>query len=203
MSHYSDKHYIPNDNFDKVYYNLFFKKGDKILDIGCSTGNFLVQDTTNTQGLDADRDAIKIAKKRGLNAIQHDVKNKLPFKDSTIENIHCRHLLEHLDNPLSFMKEAFRVLKKKGRFVLITDKYSERFWDDYTHERPFTKKSLELIAYDAGFRRFRIYNFPTGGVFGAGFLYEQGIISSTLLKKIYDFFGRFFKQDGLILDAIK
>ena len=79
MSHYSDKHYIPNDNFDKVYYNLFFKKGDKILDIGCSTGNFLVQDTTNTQGLDADRDAIKIAKKRGLNAIQHDVKNKLPF----------------------------------------------------------------------------------------------------------------------------
>ena len=56
MSHYSDKHYAPSDSFDRMYYSLFFKKGDNILDIGCSTGNFLAQDPKNIVGVDIDED---------------------------------------------------------------------------------------------------------------------------------------------------
>ena len=203
MSHYSEKHYTPNKDFDRFYYNLFFKKGDKILDIGCSTGNFIIQDPKNMVGIDIDLDAIKIAKKRNLVVFHLKNPRKLPFKNETFDNIHCRHVLEHLKEPLDFMKEIIRVLKKDGKLILMTDKYTKKFWDDYTHQRPYNIKSLEQLAYDSNFRKFKSYNFPAQGVFGIGFLFKHRIISPKSAKKLYDFFGKVFKQDGLILEAIK
>jgi len=38
----------------------------------------------------------------------------LPFKDEMFTRVHCKHCLEHLDNPLVFFGEAKRVLKKEG-----------------------------------------------------------------------------------------
>lgn len=203
MSHYSNKHYLPSDDFDMFYYILFFKKGDKILDIGCSTGNFVAQDSENIIGIDVDEDSVKIAEKRGLKVSKHNLKNKLPFEDGTIDNINCRYVLEHLENPLFLMKEIFRVLKSKGRVVLVTDRLTKHFWDDYTHKKPFSEKSLEQLAYDAGFRNYEVYSFPSGGIFGAGFLYKRGIISAKSAKKIYKFFGKIFKQSGILLETTK
>ncbi|MAG91777.1 hypothetical protein CMO83_03820 [Candidatus Woesearchaeota archaeon] len=203
MSHYSEKHYIPSKEFDRFYYNLFFKKGDKILDIGCSTGNFIVQDSKNIIGIDIDMDAIKIARKRSVNAIHQKNPKKLPFRNETFNNVHSRHVLEHLEEPLGFMKEIARVLKKNGRLILFTDKPNKHFWDDYTHVQPHTKKSLEQLACDAGFRRFKLYDFPLKGIFGVGFLFKYKIISARLAKRIYYLCGKIFKQDGLILEAVK
>ena len=52
-------------------------------------------------------------------------------------------------------------------------------------------------------RKFKSYNFPAQGVFGTGFLFKHRIISPKPVKKLYDLFGKVFKQDGLILEAIK
>ena len=38
--------------------------------------------------------------------------NKLPFKDKSFDTIICRHVIEHVDNPLEFLKELQRVGKK-------------------------------------------------------------------------------------------
>ena len=203
MSHYSDKHYTASHDFDKFYYGIFFKKGDKILDIGCSTGNFIAQDPKNITGIDIDKDAIKMAKKRGLSAICHDITKRLPFKKNSIENVNCRHVLEHLEDPMDFMMEIHRILKKNGRLILITDKYSKHFWDDYTHKRPFTKRSLEQMTYDAGFRKYHVYDFPSKGVFGAGFLHKHKMISPKTLSKLYRIAGKIFKHYGILLEAVK
>lgn len=203
MSHYSDRHYIASDDYDKFYYDMLFKKGDRILDIACSTGNFIAQDPKNIIGIDADEDSIKIARKRELNANVRDATKKLPFKDSSIKNVHCRHLLEHLEEPLPFMKEIFRCLKKSGRLVLLTDKMTEQFWDDYTHKKPFTKRSLEQLAYDAGFRKYKIYEFPSQGVIGLGFLYKHKLVSSKSAHKIYKLYGKLLGTHSIMLDARK
>lgn len=203
MSHYSEKHYLPSEDFDRFYYSLFFKKGDEILDVGCSTGNFLAQDPKNITGIDIDESAVKIAKKRGLKAVKHDNTKKLPFRNETFDNVHSRHVLEHLEEPLGFMEEIARVLKKNGRLILFTDKPNKHFWDDYTHVKPYTKKSLEQLACDAGFRRFKIYDFPLKGIFSVGFLFKYNILSARLAKRIYYLCGKVFKQDGLILESVK
>ena len=203
MSHYSEKHYGASGDFDRFYYEILFRKGDKILDIACSTGNFIAQDPKNIIGIDIDEDSVKIAKKRGFNAIAHDVAKKLPFKNNSIENIHCRHLLEHLEEPLPFMRELFRILKKGGRVVLLTDRMTDHFWDDYTHKKPFTQKSLEQLAYDAGFRNYEVYEFPSQGVFGIGQLHRHKIVSPKSANRIYRLFGKFFKTHSIMLEAVK
>ncbi len=203
MGHYSDKHYTQSNDFDRFYYSILFRKGDKILDIACSTGNFMAQDPKNITGIDIDEDSVKIAKKRGLNASLHNAAKSLPFRDNSIENVHCRHLLEHLEEPLGFMKDIFRVLRKKGRLVLLTDRMSEHFWDDYTHKKPFTKKSLEQLAYDAGFRNYEVYEFPSQGVLGLGLLHGHKVVSSKSAGRIYGLFGKFFGTHSIMLQAVK
>ena len=66
-----EKHYKADDKFDEIYYKMLFN-GGKILDIGCSTGNFVVQDKKNIVGIDLDEGQIKIAKSRGLNVKKFD-----------------------------------------------------------------------------------------------------------------------------------
>ena len=101
------------------------------------------------------------------------------------------------------MKDIFRILKKNGRLVLLTDKMTEHFWDDYTHKKPFTKISLEQLAYDAGFRKFQIYEFPSQGVFGLGFLYKHKFVSAKSALRIYKLFGKFFNTHSILMDVIK
>jgi len=43
----------------------------------------------------------------------------MPFKKNTLSNIVMIDVLHHLNNPVSFLNEAFRVLKKHGRIILI------------------------------------------------------------------------------------
>src|SRR3989338_5460538 len=89
MSYYSQHQYAQNYEYDSFHYSLFFEKGQRILDIGCSTGNFLAQDPKRIIGLDSDADAVAIARKRGLRALRHDITKKLPFKAASLDNVHC------------------------------------------------------------------------------------------------------------------
>ncbi|MDD3159861.1 MAG: class I SAM-dependent methyltransferase [Candidatus ainarchaeum sp.] len=51
-------------------------------------------------------------------------KSKLPFKDNSIEEIYCSHVLEHLDNPMETIGEFYRVLLKGGKLKIIVPHYS-------------------------------------------------------------------------------
>lgn len=203
MSYYSQQQYAQNNEYDSFYYSLFFKKGQRILDIGCSTGNFLAQDPKHIIGLDSDADAVAIARKRGLQALQHDITKKLPFKAASLDNIHCKHVLEHLDNPLPLLCDIFRVLKNNGRLVLVTDRMTSHFWDDYTHKRPFTEISLRRLAWDASFQKCIIYRFPMRGVLGMGILFRHNLISSEAALRIYRAYATIVNGDSLVLDVKK
>lgn len=45
--------------------------------------------------------------------------HKMPFKANSIANICLLDVLHHLENPLQFLDEAKRVLKKNGRLIMI------------------------------------------------------------------------------------
>lgn len=45
-------------------------------------------------------------------------KSKLPFKDNSIDEAYCSHVLEHLDNPMEMVSEVHRVLKKGSKFII-------------------------------------------------------------------------------------
>lgn len=162
MSHYTEKQSKIEDrkkDQDRVWNRWFKDINGKILDAGCSVGNFISLDPENIIGVDTDPQAIEICKERGFDAIHADLNEKLDFPNNYFSAIHASHILEHLEKPLFTLKEFYRVLKPGGKLILFVSniyRYKFKSFDDYTHRNHFTPRSLKQIAYDAGFRDFTV-----------------------------------------------
>jgi SAM-dependent methyltransferase len=151
---------------EKLYFERFHgASSGPILEIGCSVGHHTQFGGDRKIGIDLDLEALTIARGKGFTVAQVDVQPGLPFKDASFTSIDCQHVIEHVENPLSLMKECLRVLKPGGRAVIVTPNVQVvgfEFYIDYTHIRPFTRTSLERIAYDAGFSRHAVLYSYTG-----------------------------------------
>ncbi|HVL40035.1 MAG TPA: class I SAM-dependent methyltransferase [Fimbriimonadaceae bacterium] len=68
-----------------------------------------------------------------------DLEDGLSFlPDSSVDEIHCRSLLEHLDNFELFMREAVRVLKPNGTCHVFVPHFSNPYYySDWSHRRFF------------------------------------------------------------------
>lgn len=91
-----------------------------ILDIGCGPGPFWPLITGNhIIGIDIniDKTTIRRAKKYGVNLVRADAQH-IPLKDNTASLIFCPEILEHLDNPFLTLREASRILKQPGVFLV-------------------------------------------------------------------------------------
>lgn len=61
------------------------------------------------------------------NVVKCDVdKEELPFPNNFFDEVYARFVFEHVKNPNLFLKKCYRVLKKGGRLILITD--NAGFW---------------------------------------------------------------------------
>lgn len=79
---------------------------------------------------------------------------KWPFADSSVEEVHCSHFLEHLDQSerAYFMNELYRVLIPGGRALLITPHWcSNRAYGDITHKWPAVSEMF-FFYLNAGWR---------------------------------------------------
>jgi predicted SAM-dependent methyltransferase len=71
-------------------------------------------------------------------------KKKLPFKDNSVDQIHTRHFLEHTNNPDKIIDEIYRVLKPKGKVIIIVPHWS--WYGSYTfmHKRFFHSRDFNF-----------------------------------------------------------
>lgn len=107
----------------------FIKPKNKILDIGCGRGFFLKRifqifgNSIEYYGIDISEEIINFAKDYFKNA-KYLVSpgEKLPFENETFDYIQIISTLEHVLNPYSILKEAYRVLKKEGRLYVVVHK---------------------------------------------------------------------------------
>ena len=91
-----------------------------ILEIGCGTGLMLSTIKAKKRtGCDLSEKLIKQFKHNGVKLIQADAED-MPFKDNQYDLVYNINLLEHVPNPKKAVKEAIRVLKKKGKYIAIT-----------------------------------------------------------------------------------
>lgn len=87
-------------------------KEDTVLDIGCGDGLLmeeLKKKGIKIKGIDISSKAVEIAKNRGLDAIQGDITDRLPFPDKSFKSVLLIDVLEHIFQPLEVLKEAHRV----------------------------------------------------------------------------------------------
>lgn len=108
------------------------RQGEKILDAGCGLGTFSIEAYkrgAQVYAIDYSKKGIEIAKELsnivlGLNEIKFLVSSvcNLPFEDMVFDKIICADLVEHILKKEFelFLKESYRVLKKKGELLIYT-----------------------------------------------------------------------------------
>ncbi|MBN1446069.1 MAG: class I SAM-dependent methyltransferase [Candidatus Omnitrophica bacterium] len=145
------------------------KKG-RGLEIGVGTGRFAAP-LGIQYGIDPSEKMIETAKKRGIR-VQPGRGENLPFKDAAFDYAAIIITICFVKNPRKVLKEAYRVLKKKGEIILgIVDKDSflGKFYQYkksvfYKQAKFFSVAELTVLLKSAGFNNISyyqtLYNLP-------------------------------------------
>ncbi|RLG39900.1 MAG: hypothetical protein DRO05_07695 [Thermoproteota archaeon] len=123
------------EGFRKEILNLlksYSIKADKLLDAGGSNGSFTlsIAETVEAKEIwiaDISELALQQAREKGINTVRVDLSTEnLPFPSESFDMISAIDLIEHLFDPDHFLREAHRVLRKRGFLVLTTPNLA--FW---------------------------------------------------------------------------
>ena len=145
------------------------KKG-KGLEVGVGTGRF-AQALGIESGIDPSKNMIEIARERGVN-VKLGYGERLPFKNATFDYEAVIITICFTKNPEKVLKEAYRVLKKKGKIIIgIVDKdsflgkfYQKKKSAFYKEASFFGIKEITDLLKNTGFSKFSyyqtLYNFP-------------------------------------------
>jgi len=173
-----------------LFYFSDFRKDDKILDIGCSTGSYslkLAQKVSKVIGIDYDKNALKIANRRISDSISDKIEFKfaniekgIGFPDSFFDRVLILDVIEHLNKRNYILAELKRITKSNGLIYIsapnretswkkMKKKVGLFFYDDRDHKIEYTKdelirlinsKKLEILQFKP-----IVFDFPLRGLF--------------------------------------
>ena len=146
----------------------------RALEVGCATGALLAwlrERGWEVEGVEISAEEAAYAReKRGL-TISTQTLEETRFPDAHFFLINASHLIEHLNDPASFVREARRILAPGGRFLVTTpniDGFQARLFANrwrsaiFDHLYLFSKKTLTRLLCGAGFTVERIVTW--GGI---------------------------------------
>jgi len=148
--------------------NISYGKNYNIADVGCGIGLFLSKfkkKTTTTIAIEP-------------NIVFHEyLKNKFDYKYNylhelksekkiNIDLLFCFHVIEHVEDPLTFINEIYDVLKKGGTAYIITPNNNEilnktipnfkQFYYRTVHNWYFDKDSISNLLNKSKFKKFNV-----------------------------------------------
>ena len=103
--------------------------GSRVLDVGCGVGQVVARLSEagfEAHGVDVSEPNIERAKKFCPRCRLYDGR-KLPFPDAHFASVGALNVLEHVDEPESFIKELVRVARIGGRIVLSSPNFFRVF----------------------------------------------------------------------------
>ncbi|MFC1685672.1 class I SAM-dependent methyltransferase [Nanoarchaeota archaeon] len=169
-NHQNLKANATNTHFEALFagwvHKRFFKRPGKLCDVGSGNGsNSLAFQKKGYKVTVLDKDSFYFDRLRskGVECKKINLdQSKFPFKQGEIDFFFAKSIIEHLKEPLDFLKEANRCLKKGGKIFLLTPDWNKNFNDFYndpTHKSPFTKRSMVMALNMAGFKVIKVRNF--------------------------------------------
>jgi methionine biosynthesis protein MetW len=99
---------------------------DRVLDLGCFNGAFTAElgraaRAESLVGVEWLDQHASIARARGIEVVEADVNEPLPFEDRSFDLVHANQLIEHLRSTDSFLREVGRIVAPGGRIVISTN----------------------------------------------------------------------------------
>ncbi len=171
------------------------KKPGKILDVGCGSGDTLMllkQLGWDVYGLEIDKNAVRLARERGLNNIElGGCEEIVNFPNNYFDSIRLYHVIEHTFDPRKCLQLIHKKLKPGGEVILGTPNFNStvsrlfgKFWynlDTPRHLFVFSPKTLSIIIKNVGFSRISTVFCSSDGL-GRSIIYTL----NEMLKKRID-----------------
>lgn len=149
----------------EYYWNIFRRyECRKVLDVGCGLGFFVSKAPVDAQavGVDANRKVVEHCRAAGL-AVLQGTAERLPVPPpEPVDGIMCGHLLEHVAEPEPVFREFARVLREGGILIVRVPPFGPSFYDDWTHVRPYTARTLARLAASSGFEILSVHHYRYG-----------------------------------------
>jgi 2-polyprenyl-3-methyl-5-hydroxy-6-metoxy-1,4-benzoquinol methylase len=159
LSHFSDMSGAKRQHFGK--------SGLRFLDVGCSTGRALRLAKTmgfDVTGFDVSQWAVDYCRKGGF-ASQCSASLMGLFKEEDFDVVHCSHTIEHVPDPVVYLQEIHRVLKRGGILMLACPNFASidriiygkkwGIWCLDSHLWQFSRKQMVKLIKHGGFDIFR------------------------------------------------
>lgn len=131
---YEKKHsirHLYNRQSEFIIHFLKALKVNKVIDLGCGIGNFMVKAQVEFPyiiGVDPGPESLEIAKKIIPSADFLIGKGeKLPLGDSKIDAVVMKGVVHHLKDPVKVFKEIYRCLKPGGILVIFEGNHSSLY----------------------------------------------------------------------------
>jgi SAM-dependent methyltransferase len=98
----------------------------RVVDLGCFNGAFTLELGHSAQaerlvGVEWLEEHAAIARSRGVEVVESDLNEALPFEDASFDLVHANQLIEHLRSTDLFLREARRICAPGGRIVISTN----------------------------------------------------------------------------------
>ncbi len=146
-----------------------YTAGKRVLDLGCSIGNYLQYFSETSSGIDASLPSLEICRKKGLTAKFGDLNRPLDLDSEEFDVVFCSHTLEHVESPISFLRECNRVLKTDGfimvivpldmTFTIALGKHG--YWRHHSeHLYSFSIENLKVLLAKARFEPSTVFISP-------------------------------------------
>lgn len=170
QNYHRDANYIVEE---KQFKNIFskrvhlitkYKNAGKVLDIGSSTGAMLSlfkDKGWEVQGIEPSKTSSKKAEDSGIPTLSTTFE-KADIKNFAYDVVIMNHVLEHVQNPLEFLKMANKLLKKDGIILIDIPNFggfsASLFGANWQYILPkehiwhFTNISLKNILEKSGFK---------------------------------------------------
>ena len=147
------------------------RPGDRVLDIGCGTGEFtaaLARAGARPIGVEVAQAAVEraAARHQGIDFRLVPIDGPLPFEDNSFELVWAGEVIEHVADTGGWLSEVRRVLVPGGRLLVSTPSHGrvrvalggvERFSEPLgDHLHLYTRRSLETLLREFGFTEVQV-----------------------------------------------
>ncbi|HBD25126.1 MAG: hypothetical protein A2566_02180 [Candidatus Zambryskibacteria bacterium RIFOXYD1_FULL_40_13] len=198
---------IPTLKQEKVLNWLSKQKKGKLLDIGCSNGEFmwLVKSLGfDVVGVELNKRTADIARVNGLNVFSGFLE-EANFPPASFDYIYMGDLIEHVSDPVALVKEVRKLLQPNGQVVIVTPNL-DCFWSKSTfllhkwfgipwssltpphHLFQFSTGNLNLLLSQEGFGLLlNMYDRPPRLLYELGSLHllKQVKIKKTIFSLVF------------------
>lgn len=165
---------LKDDAAARVYW-LDAYPGGRLLEIGFGNGATLARLKRlgwSVAGVEFDPVSVELANQLGIDARLGSLED-CKFEDASFDAVVSSHLLEHLPDPRTYIRECFRILHPGGKLILTTPNAASRGhrlfganWrglEPPRHLHIFGPKALQSLVEEAGFCKVKISCPARGG----------------------------------------